>query len=143
MDQVLHWKDVASLLLVSDCLSNIVILAFLIIVLTLLGTLSVPRAAFESLITENGGTVAKTVTNSVTHLVSSETGTKKCQDAEAKGVTIVDEKWVRDRISMGSSTGKRSTEQREATFTPIHDFVDELIATDEDEGRCKYDGGKQ
>lgn len=68
------------------------------------GTLSVPRAAFESLITENGGAVAKTVTKSVTHLVSSETGTKKCEEAEAKGVAIVDEQWVRDRIG-GSATG--------------------------------------
>jgi hypothetical protein len=38
------------------------------------------------------------VTNSVTHLVSSETGTQKCDEAEAKGVKIVDEDWVRNRI---------------------------------------------
>jgi hypothetical protein len=45
--------------------------------------------------------VSKTVTNSVTHLVSSETGTQKCNDAEAKGVKIVDEDWVRNRIENG------------------------------------------
>lgn len=62
------------------------------------GTLSVPRAAFEAYITENGGSVAKTVTKACTHLVSSETGTKKCEDAEAKGVAIVDEQWVRNKV---------------------------------------------
>jgi hypothetical protein len=41
------------------------------------------------------------VTNSVTHLVSSETGTKKCDEAEAKGAKIVDEDWVRNRIENG------------------------------------------
>ncbi len=61
--------------------------------------MSVPRAAFEAFITENGGSVAKSVTNSVTHLVSAETGTKKCQDAEAKGVAIVDEDWVRNKVA--------------------------------------------
>jgi hypothetical protein len=110
------------------------------------GTLSVTRAAFESFITEHGGTVAKTVTNSVTHLVSAETGTKKCQDAEAKGVTIVDEAWVRKRVNQASGSsgsGSKNKEPKEASFTPRHDFVEELIATDEDEGRPKYEGGKQ
>jgi BRCT domain type II-containing protein len=64
----------------------------------LTGTLSVKRAEFEKLIVDNGGRVSKTVTNSVTHLVSSETGTQKCDEAEAKGVKIVDEDWVRNRI---------------------------------------------
>ena len=91
------------------------------------------------------------MTNSVTHLVSAETGTKKCQDAEAKGVKIVDEDWVRSRVSMASagsgsdsrSSKGRSNEEKESVFTPQHDFVEELIATDENEGRCMYDGGKQ
>lgn len=34
---------------------------------------------------------------------SSETGTKKCQDAEAKGVQIVDEAWITARIAGASS----------------------------------------
>jgi hypothetical protein len=67
----------------------------------LLGTLSVKRADFEKLIADHGGSVCKTVTNSVTHLVSSETGTKKCDEAEAKGAKIVDEDWVRNRIENG------------------------------------------
>lgn len=69
------------------------------------GTLSVPRAQFEALITANGGSCAKTVTNSCTHLVSSETGTKKCSDAEAKGVKIVNEDWIRTLIGGGGSVG--------------------------------------
>lgn len=61
-----------------------------------------PRAVFEKLIIANGGLVSKTVTNSVTHLVSTETGTKKCMDAEAKGVNIVNEQWVRSMLDEGS-----------------------------------------
>jgi len=68
------------------------------LVFAITGTLSVGRSEFEQLITSNGGTVAKSVTNKCTHLISSETGTKKCQDAEAKGVEIVDEDWVRNKI---------------------------------------------
>jgi len=63
------------------------------------GTLSVSRAEFEKLLLENGATTAKTVTAACTHLVSAETGTKKCQDAEKKGATIVDEDWVRSQLS--------------------------------------------
>jgi NAD-dependent DNA ligase len=51
----------------------------------------------EGFIQANGGEVAKTVTNKCTHLMSSETGTKKCADAEKKGVLIVDEAWVREQ----------------------------------------------
>jgi hypothetical protein len=89
------------------------------------GTLSIPRAQFEALIEANGGTNVKTVTNSCTHLIrcefsalissniiavdcftddvglSSETGTKKCADAEAKGVVVVNEDWIRSRIDGG------------------------------------------
>jgi hypothetical protein len=44
-------------------------------------------------------------------LCSAETGTKKCRDAEAKGVAIVDEEWVRNRIpgGVGSSAGNKAT----------------------------------
>ena len=74
---------------------------------------------------------------------SAETGTKKCQEAEAKGVTIVDEDWVRNRVAMCSSSsppddGKDDT----ISYMPRDEFVKELIATDEDEGRLKYEGGK-
>ena len=47
----------------------------------------------------NGGSVAKSVTNKCTHLLSSETGTKKCADAESKGVIVVDEPWVRSKCN--------------------------------------------
>jgi BRCT domain type II-containing protein len=75
------------------------------------GTLSVKRADFEKLITSNGGRVCKTVTNTVTHLVSSETGTQKCDDAEAKGVKIVTEDWVRNRIESGGGKDGGSEEE--------------------------------
>ena len=71
------------------------------------------RAEFEKLITDNGGRVSKTVTNSVTHLVSSETGTQKCDDAEAKGVKIVDEDWVRTRIESGGGKDEGSDEDED------------------------------
>jgi len=51
----------------------------------------------EAFIHANGGDVVKTVTNKCTHLMSSESGTKKCADAEKKGVVIVDEAWVREQ----------------------------------------------
>ena len=51
----------------------------------------------EGFIQANGGEVAKTVTNKCTHLISAETGTKKCADAEKKGAIVVDEAWVRDQ----------------------------------------------
>lgn len=65
---------------------------------SVIGTLSVPRAEFEKYILSNGGTIAKSITKACTHLVTSESGTKKCQDAEDKGVEIVDEDWVRSRV---------------------------------------------
>jgi hypothetical protein len=37
-------------------------------------------------------------------VLSSETGTKKCADAEAKGVVVVNEDWVRNRIDGGSTS---------------------------------------
>jgi hypothetical protein len=37
-------------------------------------------------------------------VLSSETGTKKCLDAEAKGVAIVNEDWVRHRIDGGNTS---------------------------------------
>ena len=51
----------------------------------------------EGFIIANGGEVAKTVTNKCTHLISAETDTKKCADAEKKGVIVVDEAWVREQ----------------------------------------------
>eukprot|EP00603_Paraphysomonas_imperforata_P015033 CAMPEP_0114464798 /NCGR_PEP_ID=MMETSP0104-20121206/8129_1 /TAXON_ID=37642 ORGANISM="Paraphysomonas imperforata, Strain PA2" /NCGR_SAMPLE_ID=MMETSP0104 /ASSEMBLY_ACC=CAM_ASM_000202 /LENGTH=164 /DNA_ID=CAMNT_0001637917 /DNA_START=58 /DNA_END=549 /DNA_ORIENTATION=- len=73
------------------------------------GTMSVPRAEMEGFITANGGEVAKTVTNKCTHLISAETGTKKCADAEKKGVVVVDEAWVRDQC--GGSTMMEEEEE--------------------------------
>ena len=63
------------------------------------GHLSVVRADFEADILAQGGAVTKTVTASTTHLVCSQQGTKKCTDAVSKGLTVVDESWVRARGS--------------------------------------------
>jgi hypothetical protein len=60
--------------------------------------LSVSRAEFEKFIKANGGTIAKSITKACTHLVTSESETKKCQEAEEKGVEIVDEDWVRSVV---------------------------------------------
>jgi predicted DNA-binding WGR domain protein len=65
------------------------------------GTLSVSRAEMEKYIIANGGDIAKTVTNSCTHLISAQTGTKKCQDAEKKGAIVVNEDWVREQCGDG------------------------------------------
>eukprot|EP01033_Poteriospumella_lacustris_P018034 gene18034-12930_t len=67
-------------------------------VFAITGTLSEPRAKFEEFIIQHGGEVVKSVTNTCTHLVSAESGTKKCEDALAKGVVIVDEQWVRNKV---------------------------------------------
>ena len=76
-------------------------------------------------------------------LFSSETGTKKCQEAEDKGVTIVDEDWVRKRISLAGDCSKRSNVVPPQSFKPLLEYVNELLETDEDEGRLEYDGGKK
>jgi hypothetical protein len=44
-------------------------------------------------------------------------GTKKCQDAEAKGVTVVDEDWVRNRIK-GGGGGQKVKAATAAPSTP-------------------------
>jgi len=109
------------------------------------GTLSVSRAEFEAFILKHGGKVAKSVTNSVTHLVSAETGTKKCQDAEDKGATIVNEDWVRKRVANANANAGDSKDDTipAQSFVPLLTYIDDLLATDEDEGRCVYNGGKK
>ena len=71
------------------------------------GALSVTRQEFETLIQRNGGEIAQSVTKKCTHLVSAVTGTKKCQDAEAKGLQVVDEEWVRQRIQASDETEEK------------------------------------
>ena len=63
--------------------------------------------------------MAKTVTNSCTHLVSALTGTKKCDDAEAKGAKVVNEGWVRKK-ACGAAT-------LEGGFLPDLEYVETLI----------------
>jgi NAD-dependent DNA ligase len=73
-------------------------------------------------------------------LSSSATDTKKCQDAEAKGIIVVDEDWVRSRIGGGSGAtapkkGKKSAEPPPSattamkTSTNLDGFVFALTGT--------------
>jgi DNA ligase (NAD+) len=57
------------------------------------GTLSRPRKELEALVKSSGGTVKKTVVNGLSYLVtdSPESGSKKNQDAQKKGVQVIDE----------------------------------------------------
>jgi hypothetical protein len=81
--------------------------------------LSVPRAEFEGFIKNNGGILAKSVSQTVSHLIrpevlhpphpqpnspASELETKTCEEAEAKGIVIVEEDWVRQKCSCDSDT---------------------------------------
>ena len=70
----------------------------------------------EGFIQANGGDVAKTVTNKCTHLISAETGTKKCADAEKKGAIVVDEAWVREQC--GGGGGEVDDEMEEEVSAP-------------------------
>ena len=67
----------------------------------------------EGFIQANGGDVAKTVTNKCTHLISAETGTKKCADAEKKGAIVVDEAWVREQCGGGGGEVDDEMEEEE------------------------------
>ena len=73
---------------------------FAVDLIVMLACCSVSRSEMEGFIQANGGDVVKTVTNKCTHLMSSESGTKKCADAEKKGVAIVDEAWERARAQV-------------------------------------------
>jgi DNA-binding transcriptional regulator YiaG len=43
---------------------------------------------------------------------SSELGTKKCKDAEKKGVEVVPEEWIRSQVDGGSSSGGSATQKK-------------------------------
>jgi NAD-dependent DNA ligase len=82
------------------------------------GALSVSRQEFETLIQHNGGEIAKSVTKKCTHLVSAMTGTKKCQDAEAKGLQVVDEEWVREKILSSGGTEEKPMKKMKLKSSP-------------------------
>lgn len=69
------------------------------------GTLSEKRADFVKKLKDAGGAVATTVTNAVTHLVCSDPSTSKAATAKGKGIKIVDEAWVKNLLSGGTSKG--------------------------------------
>jgi surface protein len=81
----------------------------------------------EGFIQANGGEVVKTVTNKCTHLMSAESGTKKCADAEKKGVVVVDEAWVREQCG-----GDRVQEMEVEEVEEEEEKDKTLIRTDRD-----------
>lgn len=85
------------------------------------GTLSRPHAAVEDEIRAAGGDVAKSVTKQVTILVASQPGTKKCQDAVKKGIKVVDEAWLQERLD---------------NATPKHE--EEMLTCDYQYGQCDH-----
>lgn len=70
------------------------------------GRLSVLRGDFERLIRKHGGEIAVSVNKSVTHLVCADSTTNKAAAARNRGVEIVNERWVRERV--GEISNKRS-----------------------------------
>jgi hypothetical protein len=99
------------------------------LVFALTGKLSVSRKDMESLLLENGARVSKSITNDVTHLVrsgssifpqltvtylfSSQSRTRKYQDAEARGIEIVDEEWVKKKIRAIEDDGDNNNESED------------------------------
>jgi hypothetical protein len=73
----------------------------------------------EGFIQANGGEVAKTVSNKCTHLISAETGTKKCADAEKKGAMVVDEAWVRAQCGGGGGGEAAPAPKAKVAKVPI------------------------
>ena len=67
-------------------------------VICISGTLSQPRADFTKLIQSNGGKVSSSVTSATTHLITTpnelESKTAKVEQALAKNLPIVGEKWI-------------------------------------------------
>jgi poly [ADP-ribose] polymerase len=70
------------------------------------GDFSVSQSEIKSLLTDNGATLAGTVTKAVTHLVSNTLGSAKTQSAEDKGLPIVTEDWVNASIKNGTLSTK-------------------------------------
>lgn len=66
-------------------------------------------------------------------MVSAVHGTKKCQDAEAKGVTVVDEDWVRNRIA-GSGSKKVKNAPAAVAAPPVKKAKTGKSAPTESEG---------
>lgn len=69
-----------------------------------------------------GGDVVKSVTKKVTILVASQPGTKKCQDAVKKGIKVVDEVWLQERLGTAppppTKKGKKGKAATEAETAP-------------------------
>eukprot|EP00696_Hemimastix_kukwesjijk_P014944 gnl/Hemi2/3029_TR1071_c0_g1_i1.p1 gnl/Hemi2/3029_TR1071_c0_g1~~gnl/Hemi2/3029_TR1071_c0_g1_i1.p1 ORF type:complete len:241 (-),score=132.29 gnl/Hemi2/3029_TR1071_c0_g1_i1:127-849(-) len=63
-------------------------------VICMTGTMSISRAQMEAKLIAAGATIAKTVTNSCTHLLSARDDTDKAAAAKAKGVAVVNEAWL-------------------------------------------------
>lgn len=70
------------------------------LVFCITGKLSNPRSHYESLINANGGSVAKSLTKAVTHVISAkgESDTTKLNKARDNGVLVLTEEFLTDAI---------------------------------------------
>lgn len=80
-------------------------------VFALSGTLTKTRDEISTLIEENGGTVASSVTKKVTHLITTEedfaAASNKVETAKKNGIFIVNEDWLHDSIKDGSAKDEK------------------------------------
>jgi hypothetical protein len=98
------------------------------------GTLSVPTAEFRKLIKNNGGRLARCGTSDCTHLVLPDTAAKSCRFNEKTGYHVVNERWVRSQLPLEPVAADSPPRLPRQSFVPLFDFIDELIATDKEEG---------
>jgi hypothetical protein len=87
----------------------------------------VSRDQCEKIIIKHGGSVAKSVTNKVDYLINGDfpdTHSKKCKDAEAKGVEIVDEAWIANTIY---AEKKNPIQRLNFSYEPNHSFIEEML----------------
>ena len=72
------------------------------------GNVSMNRNEFEILLQSNGGSVLKSVTKSVTHLICQDKSCSKATKARERGVQVVDEGWIHGVLT-GSTSVPRTT----------------------------------
>jgi predicted DNA-binding WGR domain protein len=96
------------------------------------GSLSQPKAKMTQLITDNGGSVAGTVTKATTHLLTSDAdflgGTSKVSKARGMGLPILHEDFVHDSIKNGSKAN-----EDDYNMADMHDTGDNDEEEEEEE----------
>ena len=80
------------------------------------GKLSKPQAEIKADIEALGGVVKGSVTQDVTHVVSNSGSGKKVEEAQSRGLTIVDEAWLAERTGTTTPVKKK---QKTTEVTPM------------------------